>query len=145
MLRFVFSSSLCCVCGWLLFSCSVMPNSFATPWTVARQAPLSMGFSRQEYWSGLSSPSPQHSFVSCQNKKYHFCFLSWQEVRDPFLQDFETTITNQHVHRSQYSFGTWEGHLIIEGAPPLAAQEGRHLMFIFNIDIFYFWWMHTFL
>ena len=26
---------------------------FATPWTTARQAPLSMGFSRQEYWSGL--------------------------------------------------------------------------------------------
>ena len=31
---------------------------FATPWTVARQAPLSMGFSRQESWSGLSFPSP---------------------------------------------------------------------------------------
>ena len=30
---------------------------FATPWTVAHQAPLSMGFSRQEYWSGLPSPS----------------------------------------------------------------------------------------
>ena len=29
-----------------------------TPWTVARQAPLSMGFSRQEYWSGLSCPLP---------------------------------------------------------------------------------------
>ena len=29
---------------------------FATPWTVAHQAPLSMGFSRQEYWSGLWSP-----------------------------------------------------------------------------------------
>ena len=28
-----------------------------TPWTVARQAPLSMGFPRQEYWSGLLSPS----------------------------------------------------------------------------------------
>ena len=28
------------------------------PWTVARQAPLSMGFSRQEYWSGVSFPSP---------------------------------------------------------------------------------------
>ena len=27
-------------------------------WTVARQAPLSMGFSRQEYWSGLPFPSP---------------------------------------------------------------------------------------
>ena len=31
---------------------------FATPWTIARQAPLSMGFSRQEYWSGLPFPSP---------------------------------------------------------------------------------------
>ena len=31
---------------------------FVTSWTVAHQAPLSMGFSRQEYWSGLSFPSP---------------------------------------------------------------------------------------
>ena len=31
---------------------------FATPWTVALQAPLSMGFSRQEYWSGLPFPPP---------------------------------------------------------------------------------------
>ena len=31
---------------------------FVTPWTVARQAPQSMGFSRQEYWSGLPLPSP---------------------------------------------------------------------------------------
>ena len=31
---------------------------FATPWTVAYQAPQSMGFSRQEYWSGLPFPSP---------------------------------------------------------------------------------------
>ena len=30
----------------------------ATPWTVAHQSPLSMGFSRQEYWSGLPFPSP---------------------------------------------------------------------------------------
>ena len=32
---------------------------FATPWTVAHQAFLSMGFSRQEYWSGLPFPSPE--------------------------------------------------------------------------------------
>ena len=31
---------------------------FVTPWTVAHQAPLSMGFSRQEYWSGLPFPTP---------------------------------------------------------------------------------------
>ena len=32
----------------------------ATPWTAAHQAPLSMGFSRQEHWSGLPFPSPTH-------------------------------------------------------------------------------------
>jgi len=31
---------------------------FSTPWTATYQAPLSMGFSRQEYWSGVPSPSP---------------------------------------------------------------------------------------
>jgi len=40
---------------------SVASNSFATPWTVAHQAPWSMGFSRQEYWRGLSFPSPKTS------------------------------------------------------------------------------------
>ena len=38
---------------------SVVSDSFATPWTVARQAPLLMEFSRQESWSGLPFPSPR--------------------------------------------------------------------------------------
>ena len=33
-----------------------MSDSLATPWTIARQAPLSMGFPRQEYWSGFPCP-----------------------------------------------------------------------------------------
>ena len=37
--------------------CSVVPD-FATPWTVAQQTPLSMGFFRQEYQSGLLFPTP---------------------------------------------------------------------------------------
>ena len=37
---------------------SVMSNSFPTPWTTARQIPLSIRLSKQEYWSGLSFPSP---------------------------------------------------------------------------------------
>ena len=41
-----------CVC----ISCSVVSESL---WTVAHQAPLSVEFSRQEYWSGLPSPSPR--------------------------------------------------------------------------------------
>ena len=35
---------------------------FSTPWTAAHQTPLSMGFSRQEYWSGVPLPSPSLSF-----------------------------------------------------------------------------------
>ena len=37
----------------------------ATPWTAAYQAPLSMGFSRQEYWSGVPSPSPKQYIYMC--------------------------------------------------------------------------------
>ena len=39
-------------------SSSVVSNYFVTAWTTAHQAPLSMGFSRQEYCSGLPFPSP---------------------------------------------------------------------------------------
>ena len=49
---------------------------FATLWTVAYQAPLSMGFSRQEYWSGLPFPPPGESsqlrdgtHVTCMGKQ----------------------------------------------------------------------------
>ena len=41
-----------------LFSHQVISYSFVTPWIVACQAPLSMEFPRQEYWSGLPFPSP---------------------------------------------------------------------------------------
>ena len=47
----IVSTSLCEV----IQSC---PTLFVTPWTVTYQAPPSMGFSRQEYWSGLPFPSP---------------------------------------------------------------------------------------
>jgi len=45
----------------LLFSRSVVSDSFGTLWTVACQAPLSMGFPSQEYWSALPFPSPGES------------------------------------------------------------------------------------
>ena len=45
--------------SWELEKCSLSHvRLFAIPWTVARQVSLSMGFSRQEYWSGLPFPSP---------------------------------------------------------------------------------------
>ena len=47
-------------CSLLLlsFSCQVMPDSFVILWIITCQAPLSMGFPRQECWSGLPFPSP---------------------------------------------------------------------------------------
>ena len=42
---------------------------FATPWTAAYQAPLSMGFSRQEYWSGVPLPSPNLNLIMRGKKK----------------------------------------------------------------------------
>ena len=50
------SHALCCLIN-IVKSLSRV-QLFATPWTVAYQASLSMGFSRQEYWSGLPFPSP---------------------------------------------------------------------------------------
>ena len=40
-----------------VLSCFSCVQLFAAPWTIARQAPLSMGFSRREYWSELPFPS----------------------------------------------------------------------------------------
>ena len=47
---------------------------FETPWTAAFQAPLPMGFSRQEYWSGVPLPSPEVWY-----RKYKiYCWLEWR-------------------------------------------------------------------
>ena len=68
--------SLCSTTMWisflLLFSCRVASSSFATSWTIACQAPLSMGFPRQELWSGLPFPSPRESSWS-QGLNCVFC------------------------------------------------------------------------
>ena len=48
-----------------------------TPWTAAHQAPLSIGFSRQEYWSGVPLPSPWHCTRAWKNKD------EWDMASDP--------------------------------------------------------------
>ena len=61
------------------FHCGLL---FVTPWAVARQAPLSMGFSKQEYWNGLP-PSPPGDLPDCvsyvsrigRQIPYHQCHL----------------------------------------------------------------------
>ena len=61
--------------GLVAKSCPIL----ATPWTVARQAPLSMVFSRQEYWSGLPFPSPG-DLPDLKKKKKIFFFKKVRAV-----------------------------------------------------------------
>ena len=61
---------------------------FVTPWTVARQAPMSVGFSRQEYWSGLPFPSPREGggrlkrediYIYIYIKSWLIHIVTWQK------------------------------------------------------------------
>ena len=61
---------------------------FVTPWTVARQAPLSMEFSRQEYWSMLTFPSP----VDLPNPGIERLSLAWQADSLPLTHLGSSTI-----------------------------------------------------
>ena len=61
MVNFSSSFNVCvCVCVCVCVRARVLGcvQLLATPWTIAHQAPLSMGFSRQEYWSGVPFPPP---------------------------------------------------------------------------------------
>ena len=75
------------------FSCVWL---FATLCTVVHQAPLSMGFSRQEYWNGLPFPPPGHlpnpgiepvSYVTCIGKQVFFFFYNqWFHLESPIVK-----------------------------------------------------------
>ena len=51
---------------------SFLTLSNPAPWTVAHQAPLSMGFFRQEYWSGVPLPSPSHITPPNSNSRLNY-------------------------------------------------------------------------
>ena len=54
VLAFLFKTSIACIYAYMHIVASIV-----SLWTVARQAPLSMGFSRQEYWNGFPCPPPR--------------------------------------------------------------------------------------
>ena len=70
---------------------SVMSNC-ATSWIVAHEAPLSMGFSRQEYWSGLPFPSPR-------------------DLPDPGIE-LASLMSLALAGRVSTPSATWEAHLV---------------------------------
>ena len=58
---------------------------FATLRTVACQAPLSTGFSRQEYWSGVGCCAPPPGHLPDSGMKPMFCLLHWQAGSLPLM------------------------------------------------------------
>ena len=83
---------------------------FVTLWTVARQAPLPVGFSRQEYWSGLPCPPPETlsdpgiesaSSVSCIGRwiLYHYSHL-----RSPSPQIYKPSLIMRKTEKPQEIF-----------------------------------------
>ena len=77
-----------CVC---LFVCARKSCvwHFVTPWTVTRQAPLSMEFSRQEYWSRLSLPPPQ----DLPDTRWNLSLLHWQADSLPLSHSLSGSAT----------------------------------------------------
>ena len=76
----------------------------ATPWTAAYQAPLSMGFSRQEYWSGVPLPSPMREIVTINNKwpgrnffKPRFPIAKYQQETLKIMRVVGLSIKDQEV------------------------------------------------
>ena len=67
---------------------------FATPWTAAYQVPPSMGFSRQEYWSGLPLPSPIYMCVFNKYIGKYFWYL-WQIEKNSRWTAYPRNITKK--------------------------------------------------
>ena len=73
---------------------------FATPWTIAYQAPPSMGFSRQEYWSGVPFPPPLLEYI-CFTMLYSF--LLYSKMNPPYIYihslPIGQTYTTETMHK----------------------------------------------
>ena len=83
----------------------------ATPWTAAFQAPPSMGFSRQEYWSEVSLPSPTHSHFPCFPTGEHLSYCKYQYGQ--FSKGGRLLFPASQVFRSQWFWlMSWEQKLL---------------------------------
>ena len=86
-----------CVCCMLSHFSHV--QLFVTPWTVAYQAPLSMGFSRQEYWSGLPCPPSRGSFQSRDQTQV-------SRSAGEFFNNWEATRVAQELVKNKHYFSS---------------------------------------
>ena len=81
---------------------SVVPNSFATPWTVGLQASLSIGFPRQEYWSRFLFPSPGNLPVPTQGSNLQLQVNAF--ISEPSVQSSRSVTSDSlRPHESQHT------------------------------------------
>ena len=83
----------------------------ATPWAAAHQAPPSMGFSRQEYWSGVPLPSPSHFL----HDSHQFWLsssieISWEELAFEHLERYSSPNEWYSTYRHSLYQSSWRGH-----------------------------------
>ena len=100
---------------------------FATSWTAAYQAPLSMGFSRQEYWSGVPLPSPESSPSSTQLEKSLSCNedLAQPKInKSGFMHTLWASLVAQLVKNLPSIWETWVRSL--GGEDPLEKGKATH-------------------
>ena len=119
---------------------------FATLWTVAHQAPLSMEFSRQEYWSQLSFPTPEDlpwprdwthvSCISCIGRQILYHWASWKALflkdicRKTLLIYLSTLCWNNAISSTQSISQHWHYCLFLLLYSSIASIKTSHLIIL---------------
>ena len=101
-----------------------------TPWTAAYQAPPSMGFSRQEYWSGVPLPSPSHHLGRVKNF-YHPESFFLPFPNHPSFRSLEGTIVLISVPESKFYLSVLE--LLVMKSYSNAFFDDQFFFFFFFI------------
>ena len=117
-----------------------MPSNarlFVTPWTVAHQAPLPTGFSRQEHWSGWPCPSPGVFWTQGLDSDLLSCTL----ILLPLTTREAWSGNNHHF----ISFSSWRLSLSHATVLPLSLCPGvESVLSSFEMQHFFYWWVHFF-
>ena len=93
---------------------NLVQSDSATPWTTARQAPLSTGFSRQEYWSGLPFPPPgelsnrDQIHISCIGRQILYHRATWKAPRKHTRMQIDGADTTKETMSNPLQFSTFE-------------------------------------
>ena len=106
---------------------------FATPWTVAHQAPLPMGFSRAEYWSGLPCPSlgdfPNPEFKPSSPALQADALTSEPPGNQHLLKAFRVKSDREkqilHINASMWNLGKWCRWTYLQGRKRDTDVESR--------------------